>query len=408
MSRRAWWPPSAELAHAARVALVATVLIAIGYAGCAAVLDQIEAARLTAAVDARLRAQLEDERSHIGLALPPGDEDDAPPVYFWLVTRARSTALTVRAPELPLGAVPAAGKAVTAQLRRGPFRLVAQRHDSGRLVAGQSLAEQNHIESVLADAEAIAGPVFLIVIFLGSLVIGLRALAPVQRSRQRQLEFAADASHELRTPLSVITAETSVALSAPRPAAAYREAIERISGEARRLAVIVEDLLWLARLDARPRRPAAEPIDAATVVATCADRFTALARSGSFEISVICAGPDPAWISAPAEWLDRLTGVLLDNACRYAGAGGTVRVRVAARGSKVTLTVEDSGPGIPEAERAAIFDRFHRSARQGGGAGLGLAIADSIARATGGQWRIGDSPLGGALFEISWRRLAAR
>ena len=86
---------------------------------------------------------------------------------------------------------------------------------------------------------------------------------------------------------------------------------------------------------------------------------------------------------------------------------------MSARGSRVSLTVEDSGPGIPAAQRHRLFDRFHRvtnheAAGQGGGAGLGLAIADSIVRLTGGHWRIGESPLGGALFEVSWRRPGAR
>ena len=71
--------------------------------------------------------------------------------------------------------------------------------------------------------------------------------------------------------------------------------------------------------------------------------------------------------------------------------------------------MEDSGPGIPAGERDRLFDRFHRvtghgATEQGGGAGLGLAIADSIVRSTGGHWRISESALGGALFEVSWRR----
>ena len=115
-------------------------------------------------------------------------------------------------------------------------------------------------------------------------------------------------------------------------------------------------------------------------------------------------------ISAPPEWIDRLAGVLVDNACRHAGPDGRVRIQVRAQGSRVSLTVEDSGPGIPEAERPHLFDRFHRAvqAREGDpagqhGAGLGLAIGDSIVRSTGGRWHVGDSPLGGALISVSWR-----
>jgi signal transduction histidine kinase len=81
-----------------------------------------------------------------------------------------------------------------------------------------------------------------------------------------------------------------------------------------------------------------------------------------------------------------------------------VIVGVTAEGTRVRLTVDDSGPGIPEAERGRIFDRFHRATDQPGGSGLGLAIADAIVRATGGRWHIGTSPSGGASISVSWPR----
>ncbi len=110
-------------------------------------------------------------------------------------------------------------------------------------------------------------------------------------------------------------------------------------------------------------------------------------------------------ITAPPEWLDRLLGTLLDNACKYSPDGGNVRIRSRPTDPRVRLTVDDSGPGIPEEERSRIFDRFHRATTQlDGGAGLGLAIADSIVRATNGRWRIGTSPAGGASMSVSWPR----
>ena len=193
--------------------------------------------------------------------------------------------------------------------------------------------------------------------FFGSLVVGLRALAPVEQSRRRQLEFTADASHELRTPLSVIRAEADVALSSPREAAEYRDALTRIQGESRRLRQLVDDMLWLARFDSRPPPPGDEPVDLATLAQACADRFRAVGPAVTADV-----GAGPALISAPPEWIDRLAGVLMDNACRYAGPGGQVRIGVQAQGSRVSLTVEDSGPGIPAEERPRLFDRFHRTA----------------------------------------------
>jgi signal transduction histidine kinase len=161
----------------------------------------------------------------------------------------------------------------------------------------------------------------------------------------------------------------------------------------------VDDMLWLARFDSRPPLPRDEPVDLATLAQACADRFRAV---GPVITAETAAGP--ALISAPPEWIDQLAGVLLDNACRYAGPDGVVRIGVRTDGSRISLTVEDSGPGIAEAERPRLFDRFHRATEQGSGAGLGLAIGDSIVRSTGGRWHIGDSPLGGALLMVTWKR----
>src|SRR4029077_10582993 len=101
----------------------------------------------------------------------------------------------------------------------------------------------------------------------------------------------------------------------------------------------------------------------------------------------------------------RLLGVLLDNACKYSPEGGSVTVSVAGDGGRIPVTVDYWGRGIPEEERSRVFDRFHRATSQAGGAGLGLAIADSIVRATGGRWRVGTSPLGGASMSVTRPRV---
>jgi two-component system sensor histidine kinase PhoQ len=74
----------------------------------------------------------------------------------------------------------------------------------------------------------------------------------------------------------------------------------------------------------------------------------------------------------------------------------------------VGLRVDDSGPGIPESQREAVFDRFHRATVTVAGTGLGLAIADSVVRSTQGEWTIGTADLGGARLEVSWRKAQAR
>jgi signal transduction histidine kinase len=398
------------LAHAARVALAASVLVCVVYAGCAAVLDAVIFARLTSEVDARLQERIADISENGVRPSADDDDTDSAPVYLWHITTAGRIAVPGSAgsgpagPDLPAGLDLDRGRARTVRLGHGTFRL----YTAGRYVAAQGLSDQEHLLAVLRDGEALAAPVLLLAMFAGALTIGLRALSPVEQSRRRQLEFTADASHELRTPLSVIGAETSIALSAPREAVVYQEALRRISGENRRLQRIVEDMLWLARFDSAPPQPRHEPLDLGTVASECAQRFAVFGRTKETEVVADIAVAEPAWISAPAEWVDRLAGVLTDNACRYAGAGGIVRLSVTIRGNRVCLQVEDSGPGIAPDHRDRLFDRFHRSIELGGSAGLGLAIADSIVRSTGGQWQLGDSDLGGALFEVSWRRTGPR
>ncbi len=400
----------AKLRAGLKVAVVATVLIALLYAGVAAVIDAVAARRVLWEVDQRLSSRL-SVVSHLpdplsSKTIPDDVGTDGVPVFVWWVSPSGSTtALTVGAPSLPAAALVGAPTPHSVPLRDGsPFRFAAVDFQHGMLLAGQDLAGPSHIEQVLLIVELLLGPVLLVGVFVGVLAIGARAAAPAEAARRRLQELTADASHELRTPLTVIEAEIELARSGPPDALADREALDHVARESRRLKSIVEDLLWLARFDSEPTRPPSEPSDVGAVARNGASRFDAVASARGI---TLVTDVRPAWVEAPPEWLDRLTGTLLDNACRYAPPGGTVRVSTAARGNRAVLCVEDDGPGIPEAERPLLFDRFHRASDVPGGAGLGLAIADSVVRSTAGRWHVDASALGGASFEVSWRRCAA-
>jgi signal transduction histidine kinase len=327
-------------------------------------------------------------------------------VVLWTVSPGgTATSLVDSAPVLP-GADQSVTAPITVSIGGVDYRLAGRTFDNGmRVVVGQSLDGVSQTMSALVESEIGIGLALLIFVFLGSVVVGRRVALPVEQARQRQLEFTADASHELRTPLSVIEAQASLALARGRDATWDGTAFGRIDTELKRTRRLVDDMLWLARFDSTGGLPAAEPVDVSVLAAQTADRFSAVAETRGQRLEVKPGPADiDAIVTAAPEWLDRLVGILLDNACKYSPEGGSVSVGVTAEGRRVRLTVDDSGPGIPEAERGRVFDRFHRATDQPGGAGLGLAIADAIVHSTGGRWHIGTSPAGGASISVSWPR----
>ncbi len=273
------------------------------------------------------------------------DDRDDVPIYVWQVGHTgASHALAIGSPKLPATSWTIGDR--TAALGRSTFRFRAVPYRGGFLVAGESLAEVARVGSSLFDVEAAAGAVLLVLMYLAAYFVGVRAMSPVALARRRQAEFTSDASHELRTPLSVIEAEVDLALSRPRDAESYRSALRRVGDEGRRLHRIVEDLLWLARSDETRRVVApSNTCDLAEVAAAAETRFEPLASRNGVALEFV--GPNvAATVRADAEAIDRLVGVLVDNACKFAGPGGRARVSVQLIGHRRVLTVEDSGPGI--------------------------------------------------------------
>jgi len=403
---------------AIRVAMAASAIVGIAYLVIAVVVAVVVSDNLTSEIDRNLALHL----AGLGNVSQPGGPDVGPggpgsfdptrldPGHFqvlqWVVNADGTASGQGLSSILSLPAEDGAVTAPTTVSIEGVSYRIAGRVDGTlRVVVGQSMEGVSQTESYLLVAELGIGCALLIVVFLGSVVIGRRVALPIERARQRQLEFTADASHELRTPLSVIEAQATLALARGRDATWDHAAFGRIDVELKRSRRLVDDMLWLARFDSTGGQPAAEPVDLRVLVAQTADRFGAVAETRGQNLEVRAGSSESDEIvTAPPDWLDRLVGILLDNACRYSPQGGSITVGVAGEGRRVRLTVDDSGPGIPEAERGRIFDRFHRATDQPGGAGLGLAIADAIVRATGGRWQIGTSAAGGASVSVSWPR----
>ncbi|MHB1584669.1 MAG: histidine kinase dimerization/phospho-acceptor domain-containing protein, partial [Acidimicrobiales bacterium] len=253
----------ANRGHATRVALAATAVVMACYAVAVVGLYAVVSARLTHEVDARLATVLASAdqwtlpQGPAGSVLPAshGNDVDAAPSFVWRVAPTGAvTSLTAGAPSLPRRAWSAGPTSL--DLGAAPFRFDVARQGRGWLVAGQSITEVGRVRAALWVPVLVFGVLLALAAFVGSLVVGLRASAPLEEVRRRQAEFTADASHELRTPLSVIEAEVELALSGPQDADEYVGVLRRVAGEGRRLRRIVDDLLWLARVD---REPSAAP-----------------------------------------------------------------------------------------------------------------------------------------------------
>jgi signal transduction histidine kinase len=404
---------SVPLRPALRVATAATAVVGLFYALIVIGILTIVSTKLLHETDGRVAEELANARQLSPAQLSSRAEitrdSDDPPVYYWQLTAGGVvTATSPDAFAFPVALLQGHSTGPrTAFVDGRDFRFeYVVRADGSRIYAAESLAQQHHVRSLLLRSALVVSPALLAAVFGSAFVIGRSASKPVERARLRQLEFTADASHELRTPLTVIEAEVGLSLTTDRSASGYRDALERVAGETPRLRKIVEDMLWLARFDSEPPLPQAEIVDLATVAQQCADRFGPVVTSRKIQLRLEINGDDLPHVAAAPEWLDRLIGVLLDNATRYAKSPGRVAISVDSSAGHVALTVDDDGPGIPVAERPRLFDRFHRVEDNGGqGAGLGLAIADAVVRTTHGRWLVGESALGGASMTVIWPRV---
>lgn len=391
--------------HALRIALITTAVVAGLMVALCAAIDVIVAQTLRSSATDRLTTELRQLAQKPGVPnLQEPDVDD--PVLVWNVNAAGAVvASTAGAPPLP-AMVTSATSPAEMHIAGADVLVAGVRLPSGRLIGAVSLGNESKTIATLAITEAIVGPVLLALVFAGAFLVGRQTAGPIERARRRQLEFTADASHELRTPLAVIEAETSLALT-NLERGGDDATLRRVADETHRMRTIVEDLLWLARFDALPPNPPAEPVDLATAAEVGAQRFVSVAEHRRVHLEHQ-RGAAVALVDAPAEWIDRLIGVLLDNACRYTPADGTVGISVSRERDHVRLTVRDTGPGIPLERRARIFERFRRATSEGDGAGLGLAIGNAIVEATKGRWQIADVPGGGTSVGVVWPLSRAR
>ena len=210
--------------------------------------------------------------------------------------------------------------------------------------------------------------------------------------------FAADASHELRTPLAIAISSLEVAARRRRSHEEWREEADQVLAALRRMVELVESLLELARGGiAGPR----QAIDLVEVVDEVTAVFSARFEAAGVALEHGSEGPAPARADRAA--LVTALSAVVSNALRYTPRGGRAALGIERLDSqRLVIHVDDSGPGVPADERAAIFEPFRRGSAgaDAAGVGLGLAIAQRILEQLDGRVTVTHSPFGGARFSL--------
>ena len=202
----------------------------------------------------------------------------------------------------------------------------------------------------------------------------------------RLSQFSADLAHELRTPIANMLGEAQVTLTRDRTATEYRETIESSVAECERLSRIVDNLLFVARVDAAREPTTRKWFDARDAVQKIAAFYQTVADE--HHVTISCGGDGQ--IYADPDLFDRAIGNLLDNALRFTPQNGSIHIAVSRHHTDFEVTVNDNGCGIAAEHLPRVFDRFYRAepSRASDGAGLGLALVKSILDLHGGSTTI--------------------
>ena len=212
--------------------------------------------------------------------------------------------------------------------------------------------------------------------------------------------FVADASHELRTPLTSIRGFAE--LTRQRGGGGDAETMRRIEDEAKRMGLLVDDLLLLARLDQqRPLRM--EPVDLLPIAADALHNAQAVQPGRSIALEILPDSEAPV-VEGDEARLRQVLGNLVSNALHHTPLEAPITVSVGTRDGEAILEVSDTGPGLDDEQKARVFERFYRAdsarTRSTGGSGLGLSIVAALVSAHQGRVTVADNTPTGATFTV--------
>ena len=224
----------------------------------------------------------------------------------------------------------------------------------------------------------------------------------LERNKNLQRQWLAEISHELRTPVQILMAETEAVVDGMRTPS--REGFKSLYDESHRLSRLIEDLHNLSLMDAGIARLRPVVVSIAGLLRDCVSAEQTRFTQRNIRVTIAGDAGDPQRVIGDADKLRQVVMNLLENSLRYTDEGGEVQIAVAAAGDWVQVRYEDSSPGAAEHEISHLFERLYRGEasrnRASGGAGLGLAIVQSIVEAHGGHISASQSPLGGLRFDI--------
>ncbi len=216
-------------------------------------------------------------------------------------------------------------------------------------------------------------------------------------------EFLATMSHELRSPLTSIRGGLDY-LSRTETASDRQDYLNIMDKNLRRLVHLVTDIFDITRIEADKIQWRFGPADICELVGEIVEIMTPLAEERELRLHFLSPAPLSALVDV--ERIEQVIVNLTDNALKYSPRGGLISFAVLRESDEIRVQVRDQGPGIPAADRDAIFKKFHTAPSSGrtgkpGGTGLGLAICSQIVRAHGGRIWVEDNPAGGSVFTFT-------